>query len=89
MSRAAGTLITTYNATHIAPTMLPGLVFKSFSEFNLNLYFISYGGHVPTLGSQYGETYGHSTEKYFHDYRNEVLNSSKSLYTRGKSSLII
>lgn len=43
----------------------------------------SYGGHVPTTNFQYGETYGHASQKYFNDYRNEVLNSSKSLYSRG------
>ena len=39
---------------------------------------------MPTVNFQYGETFGKASQKYFNDYRNEVLNSSKSLYSRGK-----
>ena len=51
-------------------------------NFMINLFIInvsSYLGHVPTVHFQYGETFGNATQKYFNDYRNEVLNSSKSL----------
>ena len=38
---------------------------------------------MPTINFQYGDTFGNASRKYFSDYRNEVLNSSKSLYSRG------
>ena len=52
---------------------------NNFPHFKISRY----KGHVPTVNFQYGETFSNATQKYFNDYRNEVLNSSQSLYARG------
>ncbi|XP_075264202.1 ciliary microtubule inner protein 2C-like [Convolutriloba macropyga] len=66
MSRAAGTLITTHQATYIPPHHMPG-----------------YRGHVPTIKFAYGDTFGNETAKYFQDYRNDAMRSSKIIYNKG------
>ncbi len=106
MSRAAGTLQTTYNASmyskyniflcimfnivaYYPPSLMPG-----YRGNLINLQKIERDkwsllvGHVSTTQYQYGETFGNATAKYFHDYRSEALNSSKSFYARGWLYLI-
>ncbi len=59
-------------------------IYKFYETSIRKIYFLKrYGGHVPTVNYQYGETFGRASQKYFNDYRYEVLNSSKSLYSRG------
>jgi len=40
-------------------------------------------GHIPGLKFTYGETYGVSTSRYFQDYRNRSLDTSKSVFNKG------
>ncbi|KAL6044014.1 hypothetical protein STEG23_008386 [Scotinomys teguina] len=43
-----------------------------------------YKGHVPTVASSFGSSYGNTTLKYFQDFRNAALEKSYALLSGGR-----